>query len=125
MHATPPPSWLKLLASTAYVVAWPALLLWLSGDWHWTEGWIFGVWFVSICAVTTIWLYRNDPALLAERYRRPGSGGQSSADRRIVYALVLGFIVWIVVPPLDARRFGWSPRLPLWVEAGGAVLLLG
>jgi protein-S-isoprenylcysteine O-methyltransferase Ste14 len=42
----------------------------------------------------------------------------------VVYALVSGFTAWIVVMPLDARRFGWSPQLPLWLKAVGAVLLL-
>src|SRR5262249_53764685 len=60
-----------------------------------------------------------------ERYRKPGSGGQSRADTIIVYGLMVGFIAWIVVPPLDARRFGWTPRLPPGLEAVGGVLLLG
>ena len=97
----------------------------LAGDWRWVEGWLFGLWFVALCATCIAWLYRKDPALLAERYRSPGTGGQSRADEVIVYGLVLGFIAWIVVPPLDARRFGWTPRLPTWVEAVGAVLLVG
>jgi protein-S-isoprenylcysteine O-methyltransferase Ste14 len=115
----------KLVATAAYLVAWPILQLWLSSDWRWVEGWLFGLWFVALCATCVGWLYRKDPALLAERYRRPGSGGQSRADELIVYGLLFGFVGWIVVPPLDARRFGWTPRLPTWVEAGGAVLLLG
>ena len=115
----------KLVATAAYLVAWPILQLWLSSDWRWVEGWLFGLWFVALCAGCIAWLYRKDPALLAERYRKPGSGGQSRADELIVYGLLLGFVAWIVVPPLDARRFGWTPRLPTWVEAGGALLLLG
>jgi protein-S-isoprenylcysteine O-methyltransferase Ste14 len=121
----PPVSRFKLLVTAAYLVPWPALQLWLSGDWRWTEGWLFGAWFVALCAGCIGWLFRKDPALLAERYRRPGSGGQSRADEFIVYGLVIGFIAWIVLPALDARRFGWTPRLPSWVEAGGGVLLLG
>jgi protein-S-isoprenylcysteine O-methyltransferase Ste14 len=37
----------------------------------------------------------------------------------------VGFVAWIAVPPLDARRFGWTPRLPVWLEACGGALLLG
>jgi protein-S-isoprenylcysteine O-methyltransferase Ste14 len=123
--STPTVSPLKLVATGAYLLAFPALQLWLSGDWRWVQGWIFGLWLVALSAICIAWLYRRDPALLAERYRRPGTGGQSPADARIVYGLVLGFILWIVVPPLDARRFGWTPRLPPWLEAVGGVLLLG
>ena len=115
----------KLAATAAYLLFWPALLLWLSGDWRWREGWIFGLWLVSLCAVCIAWLYRRDPELLAERYRRPGTGGQSRSDARIVYGLLVGFIVWISLAPLDARRFGWTPRLPLWLEAAGGILLVG
>jgi protein-S-isoprenylcysteine O-methyltransferase Ste14 len=125
MPSTPTISPLKLLATAVYLVAWPALQLWLSGDWRWLEGWIFGLWFVALCATCIGWLYRKDPALLAERYRRPGSGGQSRTDTLIVFGLFFGFIAWIVLPPLDARRFGWTPRLPPWVEVAGGVLLLG
>jgi protein-S-isoprenylcysteine O-methyltransferase Ste14 len=114
----------RLAATAAYLLAWPALLLWLSGDWRWPEGWLFGLWFVALCATTITWLYRRDPALLAERYRRPGSGGQPGADRLIVAGLVVGFAAWIALPPLDARRFGWA-RLPAWGEWVGGALLVG
>jgi protein-S-isoprenylcysteine O-methyltransferase Ste14 len=122
---TPTISPLKLVATGVYLLVWPALQLWLSGDWRWVQGWIFGLWLVALSAVCIAWLFRRDPALLAERYRRPGTGGQSRVDARIVYGLVLGFIIWIVVPPLDARRFAWTPPLPAWLEAGGGMLLAG
>jgi protein-S-isoprenylcysteine O-methyltransferase Ste14 len=115
---------LKLAATGIYLLLWPALQLWLSGNWFWIEGWIFGMWFVALCTTCIVWLYRKDPELLAERYRRPGTGGQSRADARIVYGIVLGFLTWIVVPPLDAR-FGWSPALRWWLQAAGGLLLLG
>jgi protein-S-isoprenylcysteine O-methyltransferase Ste14 len=124
MSSTPRVSGLKLFAACAYIVGWTVLQLWLSGDWHWIEGWLFGLWFLAVCMGCITWLYRNDPALLAERFRRPGSGDQSPADRWIIRALTLGFAAWIVVPPLDARRFGWTPPLPFWVHASGALLLL-
>jgi len=107
-----------------YLLVWPALILVLGGDEHWTEGWMFGIWFIGLCTTTIVWLYRKDPALLAERYRRPGTGGQTNRDKVIVYLLVVGFIGWIALMPLDARRFRWTPRLPLTVEiAGGAFLI--
>jgi protein-S-isoprenylcysteine O-methyltransferase Ste14 len=114
----------RLALTGIYLVAWPGLLLWLSGDWYWVEGWIFGVWFIVLCATCIVWLYRKDPALLAERYRKPGTGGQSRGDKLIVYGVVVGFVLWIVVPPLDAHRFAWTPRLPCCLEPGGAALLL-
>jgi len=123
--STPTISPLKLVATGIYVLVWPALQFWLAGDWRWVQGWIFGLWLVALSAVCIAWLFRRDPALLAERYRRPGTGGQSRADARIVYGLVLGFILWIVVPPLDARRYAWTPPSPAWLEAVGGLFLAG
>lgn len=120
-----PVSPLKLVSAAAYLLLWPTLLLWLGGDWRWPAGWLFGAWFLALCTSTIGWLYVNDPALLAERYRRPGSGGQSRRDQRVVYLLAIGFMSWIVLMPLDARRYHWTPRLPLPVTiAGGALMLV-
>ncbi len=112
------------VAGSAYVVGSAALLLWLSGNWLWVEGWIFDVCWVSLLAAIFLWLYYRDPALLAERLRRPGSGGQSRADAAILIGIKLCFIAWMFLSPLDVR-FGWMPRLPLWIEVCGAILLLG
>jgi hypothetical protein len=52
---------LRLLLTAAYIAAWPALVLWISGDWGWVEGWLFAVWFLALCASSIIWLYQRDP----------------------------------------------------------------
>ena len=36
----------------------------------WPAGWVFSLWFVLLCFSTILYLYRKDPALLAERYRQ-------------------------------------------------------
>ena len=106
------------------VLGFAALLLWLSGNWRWVEGWIFGVWWVSFVAAIQLWLRYKDPALLSERFRMPGTGGESRSDVAILIGIKLCFIALIVVPALDVR-FGWTPRLPLWCEVCGGILLLG
>jgi protein-S-isoprenylcysteine O-methyltransferase Ste14 len=118
-----PISPLKLAGAALYIAAWPALMFLVAGDGRWLEGWLFAAWYVALCATVIVWLYRKDPALLAERYRRPGSGGQKGRDEAVVYALVLAFAAWIVVMPLDARRFGWTPTFPLGLKAAGGALL--
>ena len=115
---------LRLAGSALYIATLPALMLLLAGDARWIEGWLFAVWFIGLCATVIAWLYVKDPALLAERFRRPGSGGQSHWDRTWVHLMQLGFITWIVIMPLDARRFDWTPSFPWWVKAAGAALLL-
>jgi protein-S-isoprenylcysteine O-methyltransferase Ste14 len=118
-----PPSPLQFAAAALSLLAWPALVLVLARDWRWLEGWLFAVWFVGLCTTVTVWLYRKDPALLAERFRRPGSGGQSVWDEVWVYAVVLAFAAWIVTMPLDARRYAWTPPLSPWLKAVGGALL--
>src|SRR5262249_14563219 len=48
MASSPTISPLTLVATAAYLLVWPALQLWLSGDWLWPEGWIFGLWLVGV-----------------------------------------------------------------------------
>ena len=114
----------KLAGAALYIVALPALLLLLGGDARWIEGWLFAAWFVGLCATVITWLYLKDPALLAERFRRPGTGGQGQWDRFWIYSMQLCFIAWIVSMPLDARRFGWTPPFASGVKAVGGTLLL-
>ena len=114
---------LKVLSAALNLFLWPALVVAIGG-WRWPEGWIFAVWFVGLCARTLLWLYRHDPALLLERYRPPGSAGQSRTDVIVLYLVVLGFVAWIVLMPLDARHWHWTPPLPAVVKVIGGVLLL-
>ncbi|HWP98234.1 MAG TPA: isoprenylcysteine carboxylmethyltransferase family protein [Syntrophomonadaceae bacterium] len=115
----------KITYTIIYLLLFPLLILGLSGDWFWIEGWIFGIWFMVMCLTTIMYLYRNDPALLAERYRNPGTGNQKGWDKFVVYGIFLGFVAWIVIMPLDAKRYGWTPFFPLWLKVlGGMGLLL-
>lgn len=120
----PKPPLRMLVFAMLYVLFFPALLLLLSGDWLWIEGWIFTVWFLTLCYGAILYVYRNDPALLTERYKKPGSLNQQGWDRYVVYALLLGFLAWIIVMPLDARRFQWTTGFPLWLQVVGVVALL-
>jgi protein-S-isoprenylcysteine O-methyltransferase Ste14 len=115
---------LQLAATALSLAVWPVSLFLLAGDARWLEGWLFEAWFLGLSLTVIAWLYRKDPALLAERYRLPGSGGQRSWDRFWVYATAIGFVEWMVIIPLDARRLRWSPPFAPWLEAIGGVLLL-
>ena len=114
---------LILVAGPIYILGVAALLLWLSGDWRWAEGWIFDIWWVCLLTALFLWLRYKDPALLAERMRMPGTGGESRSDTAILFGIKVGFLAWMVLSPLDVR-FGWLPRLPRWSEVCGGILLL-
>ncbi len=115
----------KIIPAFLFLLIIPAFILILSGDLLWTEGWIFSIWFLLLCYSTILYLYRKDPALLAERYKQPGSGNQEGWDRFVVYGIAIIFAFWIIIMPLDAKRFGWSPALPIWLKALGVTMLMG
>jgi protein-S-isoprenylcysteine O-methyltransferase Ste14 len=69
-------------------------------------------------------LYRKDPDLLAERYKQPGTANQKGWDKYVVFGLLIGFIIWIVIMPLDAKRFGWTTYFPLWLKFLGGIGLV-
>lgn len=114
----------KIIFTFFYILLYPALLLFLSGDWFWVEGWIFDIWFIALCFTTIIYLYRKNPSLLAERYRKPGTGEQKGWDKYVVYCLVLGFFIWIAIMPLDAKRYGWTTNFPLALKIAGGISLV-
>ena len=114
----------KIAFALVYILLFPALLLFLSGDYAWPEGWIFSLWLLLLCYSVILYLYRKDPALLEERYRSPGTGNEEAWDRFIVYGLFIGFMIWIIIMPLDAKWFSWSPAFPLYLKALGGVGLI-
>lgn len=110
---------IKLIFSSLYILIYPTLILWLSRDWRWLEGWLFNLWFLTLCFTSISYLYRRDPALLTERFQMPGAGGQKSWDKYVVYLLVIGFLVWFIIMPLDAKRYGWSGHYPALLKVLG------
>jgi protein-S-isoprenylcysteine O-methyltransferase Ste14 len=114
----------KLVFALVSVLIYPALLLLLSGDWLWVEGWIFSIWFVVLCATLIVYPYLKDPALFAERHERRRARNQKTWDRYLLPVLFFNFLASIVVMPLDARRYGWTGPFPLWLKVLGGMALL-
>ncbi|MCU7549637.1 isoprenylcysteine carboxylmethyltransferase family protein [Chitinophagaceae bacterium LB-8] len=114
----------QIIFTVFYLLFWPALILFLSGDWFWTEGWIFGTWFLTTTIGVTVYLYIKDPALLIERYRRPGTGNQQSWDKVLMAVIMVIFLLWVVIIPLDSKRFRWTPGFPTALKYVGGVMLL-
>ncbi len=102
----------------------PALTLLLAGNWRWVEGWIFALWLVMMIDFSLIYLYWKDPALLTERTKAPGSGNQKAWDKYLMIFILAIAVVWLVILPLDAERFHWSPIFPQWLKILGGVALI-
>jgi protein-S-isoprenylcysteine O-methyltransferase Ste14 len=114
----------KLVFGVVYVLIYPALLLFLSGDWRWVEGWVFSSWFVALCVTLIVYPYLRNPELFVERHERSSTGNQQGWDRYILFGLFLDFLASIIVMPLDAKRYGWTAHFPLWLKVLGGLALL-
>jgi protein-S-isoprenylcysteine O-methyltransferase Ste14 len=115
----------QLLLALFFPFLFPITVLIVAGDWFWVEAWIWAVWFVALCWAATIYLYFKDPALLKERFQRPGTTNQKREQAYLLYLIMVAFIAWIVIMPLDTRRLRWNPGFPWWLEAAGGVALIG
>lgn len=114
----------QIILAIIYILIIPLLLLLLSGDWLWLEGWIFGVWLIIISGVTAIYLYRKDPELLVERFKQPGSDNQKVWDQYFLYGFELLFLAWIIIMPLDSKRYQWTTNFPWELKILGGIGLL-
>jgi protein-S-isoprenylcysteine O-methyltransferase Ste14 len=114
---------LKWLVTVVQMVALPLAFLWLGDDWAWREGWIFAGWFGFVMVSTVAWLAWRDPGLLAERWRVTARD-QARGDFGLTVLIMLGFVAWFALLPLDGHRWRWSPPLPLAVELAGGALLV-
>jgi len=114
----------QIILFVAVLLLLPAIIFLLAGNWLWIEGWILTVWWIALYAAIFVYLYRNDPALLIERLRRPGTGGEKRWDTYWVYGVEIGFFSWLAIMPLDAQRYKWSPPFPLWVQTIGVIGLV-
>jgi protein-S-isoprenylcysteine O-methyltransferase Ste14 len=113
--------WINVVLSTLF---FSTVTLLLAGDWGWIEGWIVGLWFSAMVVSNMVYLFTRDPELLAERSKAPGSDNQKGWDKYLQSAAYVLAVIWFLIMPLDAKRFGWSPAFPLWLKVLGGLALI-
>lgn len=88
-----------------------------AGTLAWPEAWAYlSVQFA--CSLTmTVWMQRHDPELLKSRMRF-FKGDMQPSDRVFMIVFLLLFIPYLLLPGLDAVRYGWS-QVPAWLEIFG------
>lgn len=111
-----------LLQNTIFVVAMGALLFACAGTLHWPSAWTFLVTSALPGPLCGWWLYRIDPALLAERLRPVLQKDQPAADKTFMVVFVAAMLAWLVAMGLD-RRFHPSD-MPTALQALGLALFL-
>jgi protein-S-isoprenylcysteine O-methyltransferase Ste14 len=117
---------LKAMMGLAELVVVIGLVLFIpAGTVRFLEGWIFLTVFSGASLAITLYLMKNDPALL-ERRTQAGPLAEKERSQKIIQALAgLAFLATLVVPALD-RRFRWfhGARVPLPVAVAGEVLVV-
>ena len=111
-------AWLAL-ALLASVMC--ALIFGAAGTVRFWQAWVYVSIFVGASVLTTLYLMKKDPALLARRMRGGPTFEREGTQRIIMVFTSVGFIALLVVPALD-RRFGWS-NVPVWAVVVGNVLV--
>jgi protein-S-isoprenylcysteine O-methyltransferase Ste14 len=111
-----------LLQTTVWLIGLGAVLLIAAGDWAWPQAWVFFAEIEISSLMVGAWLARHDPALLASRLSRPFHADQQRWDRMFLALALPGYVAWLVLMALDARRFGWS-HVPPWMQGLGFVLV--
>ena len=111
-------AWLTL-AMVAGVMC--ALLFGMAGTIQYWQAWVYVSIFLVASVLTTLYLMRKDPALLARRMRGGPMFEKEGTQRIIMVFTSLGFIALLVVSALD-HRFGWSV-VPVWAVVLGDILV--
>lgn len=102
------------LKTTLMLAVLAALLFVPAGTLDWPEAWIFiSLYLVFVFGVALWWRIKN-PGLLKERAAPPKDARKWDRKLMSVYSALL--IVYLILPGLDVKRFGWSdlPDVVKW-----------
>ncbi|GAB9130459.1 protein-S-isoprenylcysteine O-methyltransferase Ste14 [Bradyrhizobium diazoefficiens] len=111
-----------LLQNTVFVVATGALLFASAGTLQWPGAWVMLIASALLGPLCGWWLYRLDPALLAERLRPVIQKDQPPADKAFIAVFVLAILAWLIAMGLDRRQL--ASGMPLALQVLGLVLFL-
>ena len=113
----------KALISVFALALAIALFLFVpAGTLQYWQAWIYLAVFFLASLLTTLYLMKNDPALLQRRMKGGPTAEERPAQRIIMVFTSLGFAALLLVPALD-RRFGWS-EVPIYVVILGDLLVV-
>jgi protein-S-isoprenylcysteine O-methyltransferase Ste14 len=112
-------AWLGL----AFLAVVMALVLFsAAGTVRYWQAWVYLAAFFGGAISVTLYLARNDPALLERRLTAGPTAEKEQSQKVIMTLATIGFIALLVVPALD-HRFAWS-SVPRYVVVVGDILTL-
>ena len=101
-----------------------ALALFLAaGTIRWIAGWCFLILYFGFVIIMSLWLLKNDPSLLQERITGLKKPNREAWDKVLMRLVMIFFIGWLIMMPLDAVRFQWS-HMPAWLQVIGGLILV-
>jgi protein-S-isoprenylcysteine O-methyltransferase Ste14 len=106
---------LRLFVSLAVLVFLPAWTL------HYWQGWVCLLVFFASALGITVYLAKNNPALLARRIKAGAKAESEKTQKVIQFFAAIAFVSLFVLSAMD-HRFGWS-RVPLVVVIAGDLLI--
>ena len=115
---------LRALRSSLLGLAFMAGLLFIpAGTLRYWQAWAFIAVFSASSTAITVYLARNNPALL-ERRIKAGPQAEAEAAQKVIMSFAMSsFLAMLVVPALD-RRFGWTEVPALASVAGDALVAI-
>ncbi len=111
-----------LLQNTITTIAIGALLFVSAGTLRWPSAWLFLATSALLGPLCGWWLYRIDPALLAERLRPVLQKDQPAADKLFMIVFIGAMLAWLTAMGLDRRNL--FSHMPVALHALGFVLFL-
>ena len=113
------------VAFIALAIAMALLLFVTAGTLDYWQAWVFLVLFFGVTIPITLYLRKNDPALMQRRMSGSGPFSEPGILLKVILSLMsLGFIALLVIPALD-HRMHWSyVPLPV-VVLGDLVFVIG
>src|SRR5215472_918474 len=106
------------------IVLMAALLFGAAGTLAYWQAWTFLALYFAVSLAITLYLMRNDQALLARRMSGGPFAEKEPAQRIIMSVTSVGFIALLVLPAID-HRLHWSELSPYAVLMGDVLVLLG
>jgi protein-S-isoprenylcysteine O-methyltransferase Ste14 len=85
-----------------------------AGTLRWTEAWLFILLYAAAVTAVVAWMKKRSPDLLEERQKKKKNAKRWDKIFMSFYSVFL--LVLLILPGLDAVRFGWS-NVPFIVKA--------
>ncbi len=109
-----------VLRSLLWFIFVGTVVLWPAGTLAYPGGWALIILVVGGGLAITLWLVKNNPALLHERLRSPVQRNQKPWDRIWTPVFILAFFSWLAFMGWDARRTGFT-AVPVWAQVLGGL----